>query len=315
VLGALVDNELSQREDAIEDPDAVASALRDYARLGDASPWLIVPSNRELRRARAQPLLALVSDLGRWRRDTAYYGPRTVEQVRDVLPWGKADREPPPVPTRAIVDPDAPRVLAVDQDTSKARAWFVFARPTLPADARAQALLFEHYLDGDSAALVYQQLREARGLVYSSAAWYTLPERIGDDVELSGSFATGNDKLVSAAEVFLELLHQPPDGDRFRESRATLQSRFRLDHVDPRSVPYEVLAWRRAGFDHDVREDDWVGIAKAPAASVTAFAREQVGGAPTLAVVGDLDRIGRDALERLGRVTEIKPAALFGYRR
>lgn len=314
VLAGVIANELSDREDTMQDPHWIGVALRDYARFGEASPWLLVPSNRALKDARAKPLLALVSDLARWQRHTLYYGPRSIEQIRDVVPWGEGNRVPPAVPRRALVHPDAPRVLAVHQDTSKASGWVVFARPPLPAQDRPSALLFEHYLDGDSTALVYQQLREARGLVYSSAASYNMPTRVGDDCELRGSFATGNDKLVAAANVLLELMRAPPDRDRFRESRATLQSRFRIDRTDPRSVPYAVLAWRLAGFDHDVREDDWAGISKVEMSAVATFAQEQVGGAPTFAVVGDLDRIGREALARLGRVTQIKPQDLFGYR-
>ena len=310
VLDKLVANALSSRKDTAEDPYWVGRALRDYARRGKQSPWLLVPSNRQLQRARVGQLLAKVSDLANWQRTTLYFGPR--KEVPD-LAWGRGTKAPPAVRPRAIVRPKAPRVLTVHLDTSKARAWLIFGRPPLTDTDRAAALLYEHYLDGDSAALVYQQLREARGLVYSSSAWYAFARYAGDDSELRGSFATGNDKLVEAATVFLDVLKAPPDRDRVREARATLLRRFRLDRTQPRDVPYRVLAWRRAGYDKDMRWSDWDRLSKIGAGTVTAFSREQVGGAPTLVVAGDLERIGRDALAQFGTVTELLPDALFGY--
>jgi hypothetical protein len=312
MLDKLVANALSGREDTVEDPYWVGRALREYALRGKASGYLLVPSNRQMKRTRVQTLLSKVTDLGDWKRTTLYFGPR--KQLPD-LTWGAATRTPAAIAPRAIVRPKAPRILAVHLDTSKAQAWWIFGRPPIAVEDRAAALLFEHYLDGDSAALVYQELREARGLVYSSSAWYAFPSYAGDDSELAGSFATGNDKLVEAAGVFLELLRATPDQDRVREARATLLRRFRLDRTLPRAVPYEVLAWRRAGFDEDLRSSDWDGISRVGAGKVSLFVGEETSGAPTLVVAGDLDRIGRKTLARFGTLEELEPAALFGYRR
>ena len=64
------------------------------------------------------------------------------------------------------------------------------------ADRAPIIALFNEYFGGGMNAIVFQELREARGLAYSAYAQYDSPTRLGDSESFYTYIITQNDKMM-----------------------------------------------------------------------------------------------------------------------
>ena len=62
--------------------------------------------------------------------------------------------------------------------------------------------LFNEYFGGSMNAIVFQELREARGLAYSAYAQYDTPYRLGDKESFYTYIITQNDKMMDCVHEF-----------------------------------------------------------------------------------------------------------------
>jgi predicted Zn-dependent peptidase len=316
VLAALVANTISQRGDATRDPQTIAQALGEYAALGAASSFLTVPSNEELRAARAGELRALLASLPDDEHRTTYFGPRpAAEAARAIALGGRARhrRVAPrdPVRYRRV---HGTRILLVSRKVAQSQVRVAFRRPPLARGQRALGRMYSEYMGGHMGALVLQEIREARGLAYEAWAGYDGGDQLRDESALVAVMGTQSDKTVDALATLVRLLHAPPIREaRFAVARRSLDEDYRASRVDPRQAPGWVEAWDELGERSDPRPREWARVKSLAPADLAAFAARAAAGPIVISVMGDADRIDRAALARIGTIEEVPLSRLFGY--
>lgn len=311
LLSRLTQNALSRRADAMRDPDMIGAALLSYGMLGAKSPWLREPSDEALGTATPESLGEMLAEVLEHPRTTIYFGPRQGDALDVATAWHPPTRpEPEPAPKR-FVETESDRVFLIHRPIATANAYVHFEGSPLPLDARAAPDVIEHYLDGDMASVVFQELRERRGLVYSSSAWFNEPELRDDDVAMFGSFSTGNDRFAVAAGVMLETLRSTPSREGIQRRLDGRRNRLRLDWTDPRFAPHRVAQWIQGGFETDPKRALWDQLGILSLESVEAFAAARTSGHYTLTVVGDREAMGE--LSALGVVVELQPSDVMNY--
>lgn len=306
-----VSNRLSERKDELEEPRFINQALSQYGRLGKDSPALIVPSNAQLKNVKPAELAQLLGSLPDHKHKTLYFGPHTSAQVTQAVAWGQNHR---PLkargPTRFRRTSGETKIFFVHRDVAQSQISIVFPQPPMPAADRAMAEFLNQYLP----RLIFQEIREARGLAYSAWAFYAASERPADDSALRGQIGTQSDKTVEALATMLELLRQLPEQpERFATTKQKLEQRFRSSRVEPRWITRWVHSWDEAGHASDPRPAWWQAIQGYQPSTLSDFVKRFAAGDVVIAIMGNRDRFDMNALKKLGQVEEVQVESLVGY--
>ncbi len=321
-LASLHENTVSERSDGMQDDAWLVAALDSFAKYDRRSAWLQEPSNRALGKAKPKVLRALMQTLFSFEHRTLYYGPRTAEAVAPIVIRGPGPgagsgfrhHKTGGVQVRAWRKVTAPQIFFLHKEVTKATVRFVLPAASLPREARPAAELYSEYLSGNMSALVFQEIRESRGLAYSAWSVLDTGTKARDAAGLLGYVSTQAEKLPVAVETFLALLRtgeiQPA---RLEQSKAAVEQRYRANRIDPRWVTSWVTQWDELDEPVDPRPWQREQIAALGEVELEALARS-FGELPVIiAVVGDRSRIDFDALKKIAPVRELKASELFSF--
>ncbi|MCH9679953.1 MAG: insulinase family protein [Deltaproteobacteria bacterium] len=314
VLDRLYDNKLSERRDGMDKDWMLTSALSGYARHGKRSSWLQRPSNRDLQRAQANKLKQLISGFFRYEHQVLYYGPRGIDAVSKVVARGTKHRKTGDVLVRKFRSIKKPTIYFLHKEGAKANVRFTIPRGQLARNDRPKAELLSEYLSGNMSALVFQEIRESRGLAYSAYSSYSMGARPVDDSGLAGFMSTQADKTPEAVRTFLGLLRSDEiQPERLIAAKAMSDQEFRSSRIDPRWINRWVVSWDERGEKNDPRPWEWKSMQKLEVEDVAGFARSFVDAPVIIAIVGDRDRVGLEELSKIGTVEELSADDLFSY--
>ena len=78
------------------------------------------------------------------------------------------------------------------------------------------ANMYNEYFGSSMNAIVFQEMREARGLAYSATARYSEPNQIqeGFPYTFSSFIATQNDKMAEAMKAFHDIINDMPESEK-----------------------------------------------------------------------------------------------------
>jgi len=314
VVAKLLENTLSTRKDQTEDPDYLAQALSDYANFGKQSAWLLQPSNAKLQRARGKQLGKLIETFLDHQHRTLYFGPRAAKDMAEVVALGKRHRKVGERRARRYRKVRRPTTYLVHKDVAKSTIGITFPDKPLPREQRPVARLYTEYLSGNMSSLIFQEIREARGLAYYAYGYYDPGPRKKDDAGLLGRMGTQADKTAYALETLLGLVQKRAiEADRVAEAKTSLEQSYRASRVDPRWINRWVLGWDELGEKEDPRPWEREEVRKLESKDVEAFAAQFAEHPIVISVTGDGGRIDMEALKSIAPITEVEAKDLFSY--
>ncbi len=313
-LRRLVENTISRRKDRVEEPRVVGRALSGYAMRGNESNFLLATSNKNLEKATTKKLAKLLAKLPNYRHRTTYYGPRDAATAAKIVPMGakhKKVKARKPIKYRKTKGAE---IFFVHKDVAQSQILFFMPKKPLKFEDRPDAELYNGYVGGGMGGLVFQEIREARGLAYSAFAGHRAGAKPKDQSGLFGYLGTQSDKTVEALATILELVRNiPMQPDRLVKAKQSSDARYRASRVDPRSVTGWVMAWDDLGLKGDPRSTYWKGVQKLDEAALAEFAGRFAKGNVIISIMGDSARIDMKALGKLGKVRKVKVEELFNY--
>jgi hypothetical protein len=108
-------------------------------------------------------------------------------------------------------------------------------------------------------------------------------------------------------------MRQPLDEARFQLARATIEENHRVARVPPRSIANTVLRWADQGHKTDPREARTKAALAVDRAALESWTKAALAGKATIAVIGNVKKLDQAKLRKLGPVTTVPVAKLFGY--
>lgn len=313
---------LKARADAKGEQRANFSALTMLGEYGAYNPQLNDMSEKQLRDADPQALLDKLKNLNRYRATVMYFGPSDMKTVDGIVSAAHA------TPRKFLQEPEAKPYL--HQATDKTEVWVA------PYDAKniymtmyhaegkkwtpekaAIELLFNEYFGGGMNAIVFQELREARGLAYSAGARYTAPSAYPykDTESFATYIITQNDKMMDCVNEFNNLLNDTPA----REAGFKLAQQSLMKSLATARTNYENVFWRwidakKKGIDYDLRQKVYETLPKLTLNDIIKFAHENIANKPyRYLILGDEKDIDMNALQKLGPVRRLTTEEIFGY--
>ena len=164
-------------------------------------------------------------------------------------------------------------------------------------------------------AIVFQEMREARGLAYSANARLRNPSTADGDFSFSAFIATQNDKMRTAIEAFDDIINNMPESDAaFAIAKDALDSRLRTQRTTGIGVLRAYRNCRRMGLSEPLDREVFKALPSLTLADVKATQEQWVKGRTyTYAILGDIKDLDLDYLKTLGPVKIVSLEDIFGY--
>ncbi|HEX4421724.1 MAG TPA: insulinase family protein [Kofleriaceae bacterium] len=297
----------TERANAIANPQVVASAQQDYARYGKDTEFLVVPSNAELDRVTPAQIQATLAGFLHWKHRTSYYGPRSAAQAAAAVVLGDGTRATAPRPPVRLRAPNT--ALVTDQPTAQTHVYLIWPRGRATAAERAAGTMFTEYIR----PVLFQEVREARGLAYTVTGSYAPGAKQADDAQLMAYVGTQRDKAHDALDAVLATLRAPIDDKRFAQARGTLAETYRAERIAPRDLAAAVYRWEDQGERGDPRAARYARASRVDRDALDRWRTAALARPVILSVVGDHARLDDARLSVLAPITMVPVTKLFGY--
>lgn len=319
ILENLKNDILKSRGDAKLNQSSCFSALRRYVAYGPEYLRSTTLTNDEVMALTSEQLIDAVRELFDTECEVVYYGPASEKELRkslSVIHDGSKELKDADVmvPLNQIVDHNSVVLAQYDAKQLYFNQFSCDARE-YDADKEAAVSLYNNYFGGGMNSIVFQEMREARGLAYSAWAGIITPYWKADRYAYQAFIATQNDKLRQAVEAFEEIINNMPESEAaFAIAKESMISNLRTKRVVGKAVLDAYIDCRDLDLDEPVDRRLWNEIHDMTLEDVKKAQQEWVAGRNyTYAILGDIKDLDGKYLKTLGPVREVSLEEIFGY--
>lgn len=316
----LADDILKKRSDAKLNQGQNFNKLIQYAVWGPKSSATNVLTTEEIRQMDPAELVDRIHKINSYKHKILYYGPAKPEVVLDAISkYHNVPDKLEPAPAAAdFVQQETPgnKVLFAQYDakqiyfsavSNRGEKYDYAIQPTLD--------LYNEYFGGGMNSIVFQEMREARGLAYSAGAFLITPNKLKYPYVYRTFIATQNDKMLDAIKAFDDIINNMPESEKaFILAKEALITRLRTERITKSDVLWAYLNAQDLGINVDSRKDLYEKAPSMTLADIKAFQEKWVKGRTyTYCVLGDEKDLDLKSLEQYGPVTKLSKEEIFGY--
>lgn len=320
VLKSVKDDIRKSRENNKAAQAANFSALRSYVTYGPEYIKKTVMADRELGRVTSDELIGAFKDMMKLEHRILYYGPMGAEEViAQIAGHHNVPEQPVAVTGKVMYKPlltPNNKVYLAQYDAAQIRFFQQSNRGEVFNTANdAVAALYNEYFGGGMNAIVFQEMREARGLAYSAGAYFSEPRLAGDTYGFMASIATQNDKMTQAVEAFEEIINDMPVSQAaFDIAKESLIQRLRTNRIMKSSVLYSYINAQDKGIDYDRNRDIFNKVQTMTLDDVVEFQQQWIKGRTySYGILGDIKELDMNKLRSMGEVKRLSKEEIFGY--
>ena len=171
---------LKNRQDQKSEQRSCFAMLGEYALYGPHNAMRDNMTEQQLRETNPQELLDLLKNISQYEHQVLYYGPIAEEKLDGCLSdLHHTEKDLKPVPEgkpyelQTITEPEI--IIAPYDAKNIYMRMFVNEGRQTNLDEHATIELFNEYFGGGMNGVVFQEMREARGLAYNAMAYYLMP--------------------------------------------------------------------------------------------------------------------------------------------
>ena len=315
ILANLKADEFKSRANAKTNQRSCYSALSSYATYGPEFIKKTRLSNEAVAAITSDELLKLVRDVVANGCEVIYYGPMSEAQVKAAVPFeGSYQQLPERYP--AMQQTPAPKVLLAQYD-AKQLYYTQYSNRGEKYDPASEPVrsLYNEYFGGGMNSIVFQEMREARGLAYSANARLRNPYSADGTFAFSAFIATQNDKMRQAIEAFDDIINNMPESEAaFTIAKDAIDSRIRTQRTTGAGVLRAYRNCRRMGIEEPTDKAVFEALPNLTLADVKATQEQWVKGRVyTYAILGDIKDLDVNFLKTLGPVETVSLEDIFGY--
>ena len=175
--------------------------------------------------------------------------------------------------------------------------------------------LYNEYFGGGMNAIVFQEMREARGLAYSSSARLIEPYHKDGTYFYFAFIATQNDKMKTAIEAFDEIINEMPESEAaFEVAKEALITRLRTERTTGQDILNRYLADRENGVSEPRAKQIYEVVQNLTLEDVKAAQDKWVEDRTYFyGILGDIKDLDTAYLKTLGTVHTLTLEDIFGY--
>lgn len=319
VYANLVADELKSRIDAKTDQRTCFSRLRSYGQYGPLNEDTNILTAEELAAMEPQQLLDRVADLMNYKKTILYYGPLSLSEVEEALAGElTATNLKDGIHANAFETLPTPQneIFIAPYDAKNIyMQGFSASHETFNAGLEPAKALFNEYFGGGMNGVVFQELRESRGLAYSAAANYTTPEFRHQPTTFYSYIITQNDKMMDALTTFDEIIEQMPQSElAFNLAKEAILKRIATSRTIREQVLTSYIVARNHGLDYDINRDIYERVKEMTLNDVIEFQKSHVKGRSyKYLILGNENELDMQKLGEIGEIHRLTLEDIFGY--
>lgn len=331
-LDNLVADILKTRSDNKLNKNVIRQALTSYGIYGPKSPFTNILDEKELKSLTGEELVGLIHNLNTYKHDILFYGPiekanvagRRTTTTKDVDFTNMLDKyhrtpaEFTRVPERVKypqLNTDETKVFAVDYNMKQVDIVLHSKSAFFNEKEIPLTRMFNEYFGGGMNSVVFQEIREAKALAYSSMAAYRAPNYPDEYNVIFGFVGTQNDKMPEALKAMFALFNNMPESEKsFSAAREAIINQISTERITKSRILANYLGARRMGYDHDIRSDVFGQVPAMKFADINAFEQKYMKDKKfSILVVGNTKKLDLPSLESYGKVSFLTLEDIFGY--
>ena len=318
ILANVKQDMLKSRANAKLNQSSNFSALQSYVIYGEEGMNARL-SNEELMGLTSEELLAKVRDLLTKQHTVVYYGPATKDELLASLnEHHNVPEELQPLEIKRLANVPTPenKVFIAEYDANQIY-YIQYSNRGEKFDVAndADLDLYNEYFGGGMSSIVFQEMREARGLAYSARAYMSTPTYADGTYSFTAYIATQNDKMKQAIEAFDEIINTMPESEAaFNVAKESYINQVRTLRYTKASVLYAFINARDMGLDYDRARDVFEKVQTMTLDDVKAVQQQWVKDRNYYyLILGDSKNLDLNYLRTLGPITFLSQEQIFGY--
>ena len=315
VLANLKADEFKSRADSKKNQRSCYSALSTYVVYGPEFIKKTRLSNEALAAVTSEELLQKVKDVIANGCEILYYGPMSESELKAAVPFEGTFKQLPERFPQQIQTPESTVYMAQYDAAQIYYQQYSNRGEKFDAASEPERTLYNEYFGGGMNAIVFQEMREARGLAYSANARLVKPSSKEGTFYFTAFIATQNDKMRQAVEAFDDIINNMPESDAaFAVAKDALDGRYRTQRTTGRNVLWAYRNCRRMGLDEPLDRAVFEALPSLTLADVKAAQEKWVKGRTySYAILGDIKDLDTEFLKTLGPVKTVTLEEIFGY--
>ena len=317
---SMVDIILKGRNDAKQNQEECFNRLNEYGMYGPRNSYTNIMSAQQLRDTKPAELLALVKGLRGMDHTVMYYGPMTEKELNKCLkkvhktpkrmaavPVGTPYMEQTTPRTEILLAPYEAKNIYMVQYHNQGTQW-------APEHA-ATINLFNEYFGGGMNGIVFQELRESRGLAYSAAAYYRQPYEKGHPEYAMTYIITQNDKMMDCVREFNNIVGTIPQSEAaFALAKESLMKKLASRRTVRGGVLNSYVNAKRLGLDYDINSVVYNALPALKLQDIVKFEKNSMAGKPyRYLILGDEKELDIKGLEKIAPIHRLTLEEIFGY--
>ncbi|MBM6992119.1 MAG: insulinase family protein [Prevotella sp.] len=310
------------REDRKKSQKDNFNALRNYGIYGAFNPTINQMPAAQMKSADGNALLARLRNVRHlYPMTVMYYGPSQEEDlislVQKTYPRKavKAQKTAatnvytaqPTEKSEVLIAPYDAKNIYMIQYHNENKTWS-------PDNAAADAL-FNEYFGGGMNAIVFQELREARGLAYSAAARYVEPWRKNDKEYFYTYIITQSDKMMDCVNEFNSLLNNMPQRQAgFDLAKQSLLKTLSTQRTTRFNVLQAYMDAQDLGLDYDIDQKIYSQLPALKLEDLVKYAADRISNKPyKYLILGDEKNLDLKSLEKIAPIHRVSTKEIFGF--
>ena len=318
ILANVKQSELKSRANAKLNQSRNFSALQSYVIYGEEGMKARL-SNEELMALTSEELLAKVREMFNKQHTVVYYGPATKDELLASLnEHHNVAEELQPLEIKRLANVPTPenKVFIAEYDANQIY-YIQYSNRGEKFDVAndADLDLYNEYFGGGMSSIVFQEMREARGLAYSARAYMSTPTYADGCYSYTAYIATQNDKMKQAIEAFDEIINTMPESEAaFNVAKESYINQVRTLRYTKSSVLSAYIRTRDMGLDYDRARDVFEKVQTMTLDDVKAVQQQWVKDRNYYyLILGDSKNLDLNYLRTLGPITFLSQEQIFGY--
>lgn len=311
---------LKSRTNAKLNQSSNFNRLIQYAYYGPKSPARNILSAKEMKQLKAEDLIDRLNNLNNYEHTILYYGPLNMEEVvAEINEKHQVPEKLTPVPdNKEFVLQKTPtnKILIAPYDAKQVYLASMSNRGEKYDPSLSPVInMYNEYFGGGMNAIVFQEMREARGLAYSAGAGLNEPPKLDKPYVFTSFIACQNDKMIDAMNAFDEIINNMPESENaFKLAKEALLTRLRTERITKSGVLWNYLNAQDLGEKEDRRRELFNKIQNMTLADVEQFQEEWIKGRTyTYCILGDEKELDMKSLQQYGPVIRLSREDIFGY--
>ncbi len=311
---------LKNRQDQKSEQRSCFAMLGEYALYGPHNAMRDNMTEQQLRETNPQELLDLLKNISQYEHQVLYYGPIAEEKLDGCLSdLHHTEKDLKPVPEgkpyelQTISEPEV--IIAPYDAKNIYMRMFVNEGRQTNLDEHATIELFNEYFGGGMNGVVFQEMREARGLAYNAMAYYLIPAKKGQPEYFLTHIITQNDKMMDCVNQFREILDKMPASEAaFQIAKDALTKRLASQRTTKFGVIRAYISDKRQGFDFDVDKKIYEDLQNLTLQDIEGFEQANIAGKTgRYVILGNEKELDMASLGQIAPIRRVSLEEIFGY--